>query len=116
MKTGYTKPAGSCLIATAKKDNMEFLAVILNAPEPSKNVNYRDVDSKTLFDYGFENYKEITKIDESILQMLKKSLVSESSDATAYKYLIIFIGVLLFFALLKICTPKSRKSKKSKRR
>ena len=116
MKTGYTKPAGSCLIATAKKDNMEFLAVVLNAPESTNTIKYRDVDCKTLFDYGFENYEEITKVDDSILQFLKNALITESSDATAYKYLLIFIGVLLFFALLKICTPKSKKSKKSKRR
>lgn len=36
LKTGFTEPAGSCLIATARKENMEFLAVILKAPTPKK--------------------------------------------------------------------------------
>ncbi len=52
LKTGYTKKAGHSLLATAKKDDIELIAVILNSSE-----NGRWEDAKTLFEYGFNNYK-----------------------------------------------------------
>lgn len=52
VKTGFTTPAGNCLIASASKNNLDFLTVVLGA-ESSDN---RYVDTKALFDYGFETY------------------------------------------------------------
>lgn len=52
LKTGYTGNAGYCIVATAKKDNMELIAVILKA----NSIAERFSDCKTLFDYGFEHY------------------------------------------------------------
>ena len=69
LKTGFTQPAGSCIVATAKKDNMEFLAVILGAPEPTNEINYRDSDCKTLFEYGFTNYETIIKLDKKFFKI-----------------------------------------------
>lgn len=52
LKTGYTGNAGYCIVATAKKDNMELITVILKA----NSIAERFSDCKTLFDYGFEHY------------------------------------------------------------
>lgn len=52
LKTGYTDSAGSCIVSTAKKGNIELIAVILNG----SSINSRYDDCKTLFNYGFENY------------------------------------------------------------
>jgi len=52
LKTGSTDKAGCCLSATAKKDEMQLIAVILGAP----NSNERFNGARALLDYGFANY------------------------------------------------------------
>lgn len=49
VKTGFTGDAGNCLISSAKVGNQRYISVILNSPELY-------VDSRTLLDYGFENF------------------------------------------------------------
>lgn len=58
LKTGYTKEAGYCLTATAKKNNMRLIAVVMQ--EESSEVRNAEVTS--LLDYGFAQYK----IDELV--------------------------------------------------
>lgn len=53
LKTGSTGKAGFCVSASAKKDDMELIAVIMNG-ETSKS---RFQDAKTLFGYGYANYQ-----------------------------------------------------------
>ena len=53
LKTGSTSEAGFCVSATAKKDGMELIAVIMNG-ETSKS---RFLDATTLLNYGFANYQ-----------------------------------------------------------
>lgn len=60
LKTGSTSKAGFCISATAKRDNMHLIAVIMNA-ETSKK---RQADASTLLNYGFKNYKITNVIDE----------------------------------------------------
>ena len=52
LKTGYTDAAGSCIVSTAKKGNMELVVVILKSSSIAERYN----DCKTLFNYGFEHY------------------------------------------------------------
>ncbi|MEA4816829.1 MAG: D-alanyl-D-alanine carboxypeptidase family protein [Lachnospiraceae bacterium] len=52
IKTGFTDEAGDCLVASAKKDGVELIAVIFNSEDPN-----RWIDAKTLFNYGFNNYE-----------------------------------------------------------
>ncbi len=54
IKTGYTIKAGLCLVASAKKDDINLIGVVLDS-EPG----YRDQDMINLFEYGFSNYKKI---------------------------------------------------------
>ncbi len=52
LKTGFTSGAGYCLSASAERDGMELIAVVMGS-ETSKD---RFAACKTLLDYGFANY------------------------------------------------------------
>ena len=52
LKTGYTSAAGHCLAASAKRDDMELIAVVLHC---GSSVD-RFESAKALLSYGFANY------------------------------------------------------------
>ena len=52
LKTGYTRGAGFCLSASARREDMELIAVVMGA-DTSRN---RFGACKSLLDYGFANY------------------------------------------------------------
>ncbi len=52
LKTGSTSKAGFCISATAERDNMSLIAVIMGAP--TRDV--RNEAAKALLDYGYANY------------------------------------------------------------
>lgn len=56
IKTGYTNAAKSCIVASAKKDDIEYIVVILGAGTTDNGLSARYLDCKTLFNYAFENY------------------------------------------------------------
>ena len=56
-KTGYTDAAKNCIVATAKKDDISLLAVVLHGERTDDGLSQRALDCKTLFEYGFNNYK-----------------------------------------------------------
>lgn len=56
IKTGYTTDAGSCIVASAKKDNMEVIAVVLGGGTTKDGLSERNLDCIALFDYAFESY------------------------------------------------------------
>ena len=55
IKTGYTDAAKNCIVAGAKKDDMELIAVIMGASNDNNSSN-KFTDCISLFNYGFENY------------------------------------------------------------
>ena len=52
LKTGYTRGAGFCLSASARREDMELIAVVMGA-DSSRD---RFGACKSLLDYGFANY------------------------------------------------------------
>ena len=52
LKTGYTSAAGHCLSASAKRDGIELIAVVLHCASSTD----RFQSAKALLDYGFANY------------------------------------------------------------
>lgn len=52
LKTGYTSSAGYCISATAEKDGMELIAVIMKG----ETADSRNTDAKALLNYGFSTY------------------------------------------------------------
>ena len=62
LKTGYTTNAKHCLSATAKKNEMELIAVVLAAPTSNDRFN----DAKKLLDFGFANYEIKQGIEKEV--------------------------------------------------
>ena len=58
-KTGYTRAAGYCLISTAQRDGIRLLAVAMGC-DGALNAEIEDyynfIDSRTLYDWGFNNF------------------------------------------------------------
>ena len=52
LKTGYTSSAGHCLSASAERDGIELIAVVLNCASSTD----RFESAKALLNYGFANY------------------------------------------------------------
>jgi D-alanyl-D-alanine carboxypeptidase (penicillin-binding protein 5/6) len=68
LKTGYTKEAGYCLTATAKKDNMRLIGTIMGASD-SKS---RNSNMATLLDYGYNTYQMQVEVKEGEVISTKK--------------------------------------------
>ncbi len=66
MKTGFTDSAGYCMSATATRDGMTLISVVMKC-DTSDN---RFSDAKKLLDYGFANFT-VYRISESDLAPLK---------------------------------------------
>lgn len=52
LKTGYTSSSMYCLSATAERDGVEYIAVVMHG----QSSDSRNKDAKTLLDVGFANY------------------------------------------------------------
>lgn len=53
LKTGFTTKSGYCLSASAKRNNLQLISVVLGEPD----TNTRFGESRKLLDYGFANYE-----------------------------------------------------------
>lgn len=56
IKTGHTEAAGYCLAASAKRDGMRLIAVVMGAKTDKERAGY----SETLLNYGFRYYESHT--------------------------------------------------------
>ncbi|MDP2070554.1 D-alanyl-D-alanine carboxypeptidase family protein [Methylotenera sp.] len=67
MKTGHTKSAGYCLIATANRDGVRRISVVLGAPTDAA----RATESQKLLNYGYQYFdtKLVYKKGQSINQL-----------------------------------------------
>ena len=55
-KTGYTSQAKNTLVSVSNKDDLELICVVLSVGLYPNNLSAKFVDSKTIFDYGYNNY------------------------------------------------------------
>jgi D-alanyl-D-alanine carboxypeptidase (penicillin-binding protein 5/6) len=53
LKTGYTSGAGFCISATAERDGMQLIAVVMGSPTRDS----RNETAKALLDHGFATYR-----------------------------------------------------------
>lgn len=53
VKTGYTEAAGYCLVASAKRENMRLISVVMG----TKSKKIRIKESQSLLNYGFRFYE-----------------------------------------------------------
>lgn len=60
-KTGFTNEAGFCLAATAKRNDLRIISVVIG--EESSTDRFNDV--RTMFDYAFANYSNTLVAEEN---------------------------------------------------
>ena len=60
-KTGYTSEAGHCLSASAMRDGMRLICVVISSPD--SKTRFREVSE--MFNYGFANYTNKLIIDKN---------------------------------------------------
>lgn len=84
-KTGYTSEAGHCLCASAVRNGLRLISVVISAPDSKSRFN----EVSSLFNYGFANYenkavvKEGEPLDISLnIKGGKKENISVSVDKT----------------------------------
>ncbi len=87
LKTGSTDKAGYCISVTAKRGDMQLIAVIMNA----SSITERNNAARALLDFGFSNYTLYTK-EQTILE---KVPVLFGKDNTVSIYSEKFNDVLL---------------------
>ena len=61
LKTGYTSSAGHCLSASAQRDGIELIAVVMHCASSTERFS----SAKQLLDYGFANYALVSPEPEA---------------------------------------------------
>ena len=78
LKTGFTNAAGFCLSATAKKNGMRLISVVLGEPD----TNTRFAETRKLIDYGFANFEsvQVNKKGEEVVDIeVKKGIIKNAN-------------------------------------
>lgn len=70
LKTGFTSTAGYCISASARRGDMELIAVVLGAADSKDRFN----TAATLLDWGFANFKCVTVAPEAPVTALPVTL------------------------------------------
>jgi D-alanyl-D-alanine carboxypeptidase len=78
-KTGFTDEAGYTLVTFAEKDDMRLICVVFKS-ESDK----RYIDTRTLFDWGFANFKNVTSSNGSISSLLSSDSFYDSKVFNSY--------------------------------
>ena len=128
IKTGYTNAAKDCVIASAKKDNVEFIVVVLGAGYLDNGQRQKYVDCKNLFNFAFDNYtskylalqeeKKNSKTLEDVLENQKLSDDEKSNIISKVLVVVILLSVLKILQsnISSRFVDKKTKTKKRKKR
>lgn len=63
LKTGSSDASRYCLCATAEKDGLRLIAIVLGVPVSQTRFN----EARAMLDYGFQNYKRVTLLQKGDL-------------------------------------------------
>lgn len=75
LKTGFTSSAGYCLSASAERDGVEFIAVVMHC----ETSDQRFSSCKAMLDYGFANYTLISPTTDTELDSVPVTVGKTSS-------------------------------------
>jgi serine-type D-Ala-D-Ala carboxypeptidase (penicillin-binding protein 5/6) len=75
LKTGFTREAKYCLTATAKKNGMRIIAVVMGAPTSKE----RNAQISQMLDYAFAHYSTEKKYDKN--QLIKQVPISKGDKS-----------------------------------
>ncbi len=66
IKTGFTTPAGHCLVSAAEKNGSRYVCVVMNSPQDKSTGKIGSfTDTKALFEWAFSNFEEKTLLSKS---------------------------------------------------
>ncbi|MDF2686914.1 MAG: uncharacterized protein K0S55_2097, partial [Clostridia bacterium] len=78
-KTGFTKLAEYTCVTVANKNGRELIAVVLKSP----NINDKYLDTTALFNYGFDNFREVTiktdRVQKAIVKVIKDGYITANA-------------------------------------
>lgn len=81
VKTGFTTPAGGCLVSTASDQGFDYLCIVCGCEtlieSDGGELDMRFVESKRLFEYAFENYAFVQVLSDT--QMLGQPNVTNAA-------------------------------------
>lgn len=78
VKTGHTEEAGYCLIASAKRENMRLISVVLGTKSKSARAN----ESQTLLNYGFRFF-DTQKLYDANTELTQGKVWKGASDSVS---------------------------------
>ncbi len=81
LKTGSTSKAKYCVSATARKNDIDLIAVIMAAPD----YKIRFAEARTLLEYGFSHCSVYKDLNEDKLEKVKVSLGVSEEVKVEYK-------------------------------
>lgn len=61
IKTGWTRAAGGCLTASARRGELELIAVVMHSPDHDTRFD----DASSMFNYGFERVRMVNGISKA---------------------------------------------------
>lgn len=80
IKTGYTGPAGYCLVTSASDETgLEFISVVMGMKSYGSQTGISTF-TRELMDYGFNNYEKVTLIEKG--QAYRSVSVADAVDET----------------------------------
>lgn len=92
VKTGWTDGAGYCVVASAERDGVGLVAVVLGA----RSAGARFADTRALLDWGFEHYRKmpLARPDEALaflpvegrLGRLVPVVAAEQASAVVFEF------------------------------
>lgn len=79
LKTGHTEEAGYCLAASAKRNGMRLISVVMNA----NSAQARADQTRVLFNWGYSNFEEATPAQAGATLATAKVLYGVAPDVAA---------------------------------
>lgn len=82
IKTGFTTPAGQCLVASSSYNGIDLISVVLGGGTNSLGLNERFYDTKNLFEFTYENYsvKDIAQYGDIVANINVGKATKETSS------------------------------------
>lgn len=78
LKTGFTEKAMYCLSATAERDGVEYIAVVMHGETSTERFD----SAKTLLNYAFANYALVSLKTEELLPTIQVELGAQDTVQT----------------------------------
>ena len=76
-KTGYTSEAGHCLTASAKRNGLRLIAVVISAPDSKTRFN----EVSNMLNFGFSNYESKKIIDKNEILSISAKVEGGKKDS-----------------------------------